>query len=62
MSNNLDPDQPEVLTGLIWIQTVCKSYQHTTLVCKELNRMYENGTYNRPDSVELAYAQAGAFV
>ena len=32
MSNNLDPDQ----AWLIWVQTVCQGYQHTTLVDKEL--------------------------
>ena len=25
------------MSGLIWVQTVCKSYQQTTLVGKELN-------------------------
>ena len=28
---------PDVLSGLIWVQTVCKSYQQTTLGDKELN-------------------------
>ena len=32
MSNSLDPDQPDVLSGLIWVQTVCKEYQQTTKV------------------------------
>ena len=31
MSNSLDPDQ-----ALIWVQSVCKSYQQTILVEKEL--------------------------
>ena len=48
--NSLDPDQahqgPNCLQGLsadnkmsgwIWVQTVCKGYQQTTKVCKELN-------------------------
>ena len=30
--------RPVVLSGLIWVQTVCKSYPQTTLVGKELNR------------------------
>ena len=30
MSNSLDPDQPDVLSGLICVQTVCKGYQQTT--------------------------------
>ena len=25
-SNSLDPDKAEILMGLIWLQTVCKSY------------------------------------
>ena len=38
VSNNLDPDQADILSGLIWVQIVCKSYQQTTLVGKELNK------------------------
>ena len=29
--------RPDVLSGLIWVQSVCKSYQQTTLGGKELN-------------------------
>ena len=36
MSNSLDPDQADILSGLIWVQTVCKCYQQTTLAGKEL--------------------------
>ena len=36
VSNRLDPDQAGYLWGLIWIQTVCKSYQQTPQVDKEL--------------------------
>ena len=28
--------RPNVLSGLIWVITVCNSYQQTTLVAKEL--------------------------
>ena len=35
VSNSLDPDRPDILLGLIWDKTVCKSYQQTTLVGKE---------------------------
>ena len=35
MSNSLDPDQA-IMSGLIWVQDVCKSYQQMTLVGKEL--------------------------
>ena len=36
MSNRLDPDQADVLSGLIRVQNVCKGYQQTTLGGKEL--------------------------
>ena len=36
VSNDLDPDQDRHLLVLIWVQTVCKGYQQTTLVDKEL--------------------------
>ena len=29
--------RPEVLSGMIWVQTVCRGYQQTTLGEKELN-------------------------
>ena len=36
MSNSLDPDQARrIVSGLIWVQTVCQGYQQTTLVDKE---------------------------
>ena len=28
----LDPDQAHILSGLIWVQTVCKGYQQMTKV------------------------------
>ena len=37
VSNSLDPDKPDILPGLIWVQTVCKGYQQTTIGGKELN-------------------------
>ena len=36
MSNSLDPDQVDILSDLIWVQTVCKSYKQMTLEVKEL--------------------------
>ena len=33
MSNRLDPDQA---SGMLWVQSVCKGYQQTTLGGKEL--------------------------
>ena len=35
MLNRSDPHQADIWLGLIWVQTVCKSYQQTTLVGKE---------------------------
>ena len=40
MSNSLDHDQARHLSGLIWVQIVCKSYQQTTLVGKVKTRTY----------------------
>ena len=37
VSNSLDPDQGRVFLGLISVQNVCKSYQQTTLVGKQLS-------------------------
>ena len=41
--------RPDILLGLIWVQTVCKSYQQTTLEDKELKdlryQMYLNRTW-----------------
>ena len=31
VSKSLDPDQARRLSGLIWVQTVCKGYQQTML-------------------------------
>ena len=31
VSNSLDPDQTDILSGLIWVQTICKGYQQETL-------------------------------
>ena len=30
--------RPDILSGLIWVQTVCTGYQQTTLVGKELSK------------------------
>ena len=35
MSNGLDPDLDQLLSVLIWVQTVCKGYKQTT---KELGK------------------------
>ena len=31
----MDPDQANILSDLIWVQTVCKGFQQATLVGKE---------------------------
>ena len=38
--------RPDILSGLIWVQTVCKGYQQTTLVGKELMMWKEFGVRN----------------
>ena len=38
VSNSFDPIRPDILSGLIWTQTVCKDYRQTILVPgKDLN-------------------------
>ena len=39
MSKSLDPDQVRRLSGLIWVQTVCKGYQQTTKVATSGERV-----------------------
>ena len=34
--------RPDILSGLIWIQSGCKGYEQTTLVGKELTRQMAN--------------------
>ena len=41
-SNSLDPDQAQLLLGLIWVQTVCKGSQQVTLVGKKLTLLKWN--------------------
>ena len=36
-SNSLYPDQARYLSGLIWVQIVCKGYQQRTQVGKEFS-------------------------
>ena len=36
LSNSLELDQANVLSGMIWVQTVCNVYQQTTLEGKGL--------------------------
>ena len=32
---------PDIMSSLIWVQTVCKSYQQTTIVGRELNKRFK---------------------
>ena len=50
MSNSLDPEQADVLLGLIWVQTVCKGYQQMLLVGKELGQLMRFCTYRFKDT------------
>ena len=36
--NSLGPDQTDTLSGMTWAETVCKGYQETALVGKELKQ------------------------
>ena len=36
--------RPDILSGLVWIKTVCKDHQQTTLAGKEFNSLH-NGIY-----------------
>ena len=38
MSNSLDPIY--ILSGLIWVLTVCKGYQQTTLAVKQVKGIF----------------------
>ena len=31
---------PDILSGVIWVQTVCKDYQQTTVAGKDLKKDY----------------------
>ena len=42
MSNNLEPDRPDILLGLICDQTVCKGYQQTTKVANSVEKVKKN--------------------
>ena len=47
VSNSLDPDQARQLSGLIWVQSVYKDYQQTTLNGKELKpKIFSHKTLN----------------
>ena len=42
VSNILDPDQADILLGLIWVQTFCNSYQQINEVGNELTLVMLN--------------------
>ena len=51
-SKSLNQIRPDFLSGLIWFQTVCKSYQQTTLVGKELNNFFKKLSFWNTISVK----------
>ena len=45
MSNRLDPDQARhivILSGMVWVQTVCKSYQQVTLYSRQTQHQQQS--------------------
>ena len=42
MSNSLNPDRTDILSVLIWVQSVYKDYEQTTLVGNELSKAMVN--------------------
>ena len=40
MSNSLNPDDVQHMSGLIWVQTVCKNDQQATLAGKDFRQAY----------------------
>ena len=52
MSNSLDQVRPDIKSGLIWVVTVCKSYQQTTLI----------GRVKRPIEALLILVQTNLFL
>ena len=40
VSNSLDPEQAQQMSGLVWVQTVCKGYQQKTLEGKKLKVVF----------------------
>ena len=47
MSNSLDPDQAP--QDVIWVQTVCKSYQQATLVGKQIEYQKNDLQVEKPN-------------
>ena len=42
VSNSLDQDQAQNLSGLMWVQTVCKGNQQTTKIAPSGQRVLQN--------------------
>ena len=55
--------RPEILSGLIWGQTVCKSYQQRTLGDKELSScyVYELLLFPWTDSIKIGFWQKAEY-
>ena len=55
--------RPDILSGLIWVQTVCKGYQQTTQVGKELKeKLKENIIIWLPISVKLNISKSNIYL
>ena len=68
MSNSLDLDQADILSGLIWVQTVCKGYQQTTKVAPSgyrvatvREKVLENEKISRSGKSQGITFQSGKF-
>ena len=51
--------RPDIMSGLVWVKTVCKCYQQMTPVGKELDTVYLDHQYllvSREGSVEPAHS------
>ena len=44
--------RPDILSGLVWVQTVCKGYQQTTLVGKDAVQLLCNSIRIKKKSLE----------
>ena len=52
--------RPDVLSGLIWVQTVCTSCQQTTLVVKELKLLIHVSFFKNVSEYDQEIAQSHA--
>ena len=53
MSNSLDQIISDTLSSLIWVETVCKSYQQTAQAGKDLKWVVQEGKNTRQSQATL---------